>query len=231
MTIYINTNQNVNIEYEICSIGKRIGAYLIDGLVLAGMTLVIVFIAGAISFGTENYLYFFLIILPTFFYHLVCELTMEGQSIGKRSMKIRVIKADGTPASFSNYFLRFLLRPIDSIYALGLAFIFFTKKGQRLGDLAAGTVVVNIKEAVTMKDIKAAMNVSQAEIIYKEVALLKDKDIAVIRKVLEQRKKEPNHENVLLLANKIQKHLHITTDKKPYTFLRIIVRDYNSMFS
>lgn len=231
MPIYINTNQNVNIEYEISSIGSRILAYVIDVAVIIGLSLVILFIGGLFSLGTNNPIYFSLFMIPAFFYHLICELTMNGQSIGKRAAKIRVMKTDGSSASFTNYFLRFLLRPIDSIYFVGLVFIFFTKKGQRLGDLAANTVIVKILEDVSLSALTNSMKTTKAELIYPEVDRLKDKDIEVIKKVLSNWQHQQEHENVILLAKKVESLLEIDSDQKPYTFLDTVVQDYHSMYS
>src|ERR1035437_6774779 len=225
MAIYIKTNQNVNIEYEICSISSRINALLIDSLVMFGITIALIYIFSFLSDSTKGTLFWIVIAIPIFFYHLISELTMNGQSIGKRVTKIKVIKANGSQASFSHYFLRFLFRPLDSFYALGLACIFFTKKNQRIGDLAAGTIMITVKDAISFKDIDKTMSVSNDAIVYPEVEKLKDSDIAIIIDLLEKRKTQQNHENIVLLAKKIQDHLFITTHENPYTFLTIIVRD------
>lgn len=230
MTIYINTNQNVKIGYEICSLSKRIGAYLIDSLVIIGLTIFMIIVLDIIS-GNSVYMGMFLFSIPMFFYHLICELTMNGQSIGKRATKIKVIKVDGTQASFSNYFLRFLLRPIDSIYFIGLVTIFFTSKGQRLGDIAAGTVLISTENKQNFDDFKNAHSADES-ISYPEVDQLSDKDIEVINKILANRKRQPNHENVTLLAQRISELLKVTPkESDAYTFLKKIVKDYNASFS
>ena len=231
MTIYINTNQNVNIRYEISSLGNRILAYVIDGAVIFGVSLVLIFIFGAISISFENPVFIIFVAIPAFFYHLICEVTMNGQSIGKRITKIKVMKTDGTAASFSNYFLRFLLRPIDSIYFLGLVCIFFTKKGQRLGDIAAGTVIVNLKEDVSLSELKNSMHTSKSEVTYVEVDRLKDKDIEVVKRVLNNWKAQPMHENVVLLSKKIQDLLEVEITTTPYKFLETIVHDYHTIYA
>ncbi len=229
MPIYINTSQNVNITYEICSIGNRILAFIIDTLVITGFVIVIMFILSEIARVSSSL--FLIGMLPVFFYHFMCELFMNGQSIGKRAMKIKVIKADGSSASFTNYFIRFLLRPIDSFYFIGLAFIFFTKKGQRLGDLAANTTLIKVKEEVSFSSLKASMESSQQEITFPEVTQLKDKDIEIIKRVLTNWKTQPNHENIVLLAEKTQSLLEINTNLPPYQFLKTILQDYHAKYS
>ncbi len=231
MPIYINTNQNVNVEYEISSIGSRMLAYLIDSAVILGLTLVFIFLFNFLHLSSKDaYLWIFATI-PLFLYHLICEVTMNGQSIGKKAMKIKVMKADGTAATFSNYFLRFLLRPIDSFYFIGLSFVFFTKKGQRLGDLAANTVVVKIQEDISFSSLTHSMNNTKTEVIFPEVNQLKDKDIEIIKNVLNNWKMQPGHDNVFLLAKKVQEMLNIETKEPPYKFLKQIVQSYHSLYA
>ena len=114
--------------------------------------------------------------IPLFFYHFICEMTMNGQSIGKRLRNIRVMRADGRQAAFSNYFLRFLIRPIDTIYIIGLAFVFITNKGQRLGDLAAGTVIVDIRKELADPRQMLRKPIEKSEIIFPEVHQLTDEN-------------------------------------------------------
>lgn len=225
MAIYINTNQNVQINYEISSIGDRIIAYLIDSLVISGVSLGIFLLSNVIGLGYGTFLLFAII----FFYHFICELTMNGQSVGKRNRGIRVMKKDGNAATISAYFLRFLLRPIDTIYGLGLAIMFFTKHQQRLGDLAAGTIVVNVKSENELKQqIREEMSIDlQQEVMYPEVVSLTDKEVQLIRTVLRNRVDHQRHENVVELARKIgdKTGAQFITEES-YPFLLRVVQDY-----
>ena len=230
MAIYINTNQNVQINYEISSVSDRILAYLIDALVIVGISIVMVFIA----FITKIEILSYLFILLIFFYHLICEITMNGQSIGKRYRGIRVMKKDGNAATLSSYLLRFLLRPIDSIYGLGLAIIFFTNKNQRLGDLAAGTIVVKLKTEEELKEqIRLEMNTHRHDDIkYSEAGTLTDQDIQIIKAILNNRVKTRSHKNIHQLATKISNKLGVKLGEvDSYTFLERVVGDYYQIHS
>jgi len=223
--MYINTNQNVQINYEISSIGDRLIAYLIDSLVIVGLAIGILFIGLATDYITGIVLLFSLL----FFYHLICEITMNGQSVGKRYKNIRVMKKDGSAASFSAYFLRFLFRPIDSLYGLGLAVIFLTDKNQRLGDLAAGTVVINVKtENELVQQIREDMAIgTDQEIKYPNAAMLSDQEIQIIQKILKNRVGSKNHENVHELANRIAAKIDTNVEgRQSYSFLKRVVQDY-----
>jgi len=230
MAIYINTNQNVKINIEISSIGDRLIAYLIDALVIFGITIGVLFIGTLTHFDVGIFLFFSII----FFYHLISEITMNGQSIGKRYRGIRVIKKDGHSATISGYLLRFLLRPIDSFYGIGLAVIFFTKNNQRIGDLAAGTIVVNLKSKNELKNqIRKELSVQKDTIVmYAAVDRLTDQEIQLIRKILNNRRDTKNHDNIYKLASKIGLKIEVDFDQsESYQFLERVVQDYYSIYS
>jgi uncharacterized RDD family membrane protein YckC len=78
-------------------------------------------------------------------YGIACEWFLRGQTIGKRLLKLRVVDATGLKLTLPQVVMRNLLRPIDALpvaYLVGGVASFLSQKGQRLGDLAAGTVVV-----------------------------------------------------------------------------------------
>src|SRR3954451_3296215 len=133
-------------------VGRRIGALLIDGILL-GIIFVIVGLAtggghsghgkASVHLGGSATLLFLAI---SFVYFILCEGT-TGQTIGKRLLGIRVVSADGTPASFGQAVGRTILRLVDALpifYIVGLISVLATGRGrrQRVGDLAVGTFVI-----------------------------------------------------------------------------------------
>lgn len=86
------------------------------------------------------------------FLYLVIMEALTGQTIGKMIMGIRVVKADGTPISWKESIIRNILRIIDGLFAyiVGAIFIWTSPLKQRLGDKAAGTVVVRTAAEVAM---------------------------------------------------------------------------------
>jgi uncharacterized RDD family membrane protein YckC len=133
-------------------VGRRIGALFIDGLLLGALFVVVGLVSGggssgngkaSVHLGGSATLVFLAI---TFVYFIVCEGT-SGQTIGKRLLGIRVVSADGARASFGQAVGRTVLRLIDALpifYIVGLISVLATGRGrrQRVGDLAAGTLVV-----------------------------------------------------------------------------------------
>ena len=143
----IETAQNVSIQQNVASVATRIGSYLIDGLIIVGYYLIAIWIFNALdmSLGIEMWVVYLLLGLPVFFYSLIFEVLMYGQTPGKYVNKIRVVKIDGSKPTFSSYLLRWMLRLIDISLASGsvaLLTILLNGKGQRLGDMAAGTTVI-----------------------------------------------------------------------------------------
>jgi uncharacterized RDD family membrane protein YckC len=151
----IETPEQISLEYTLASAGSRFLALAIDTLLQAALTLVLVLLGLAaitLSFGSTNFsmwvvaglwLLWFIVYYGNFAFF---EAVWSGQTPGKRMVALRVITISGRPVGTFDSILRNLLRIVDQlpgIYAVGIASIFFTARNQRLGDLAAGTVVVH----------------------------------------------------------------------------------------
>ncbi|HEY4194582.1 MAG TPA: RDD family protein, partial [Mucilaginibacter sp.] len=149
-TIKITTSQNIDIDYEVAGLGERILARLIDLGILALLFFIGMF-AGSVAGAYADSRTFLIISLVAYgvifvFYDLVFEIFMNGQSIGKRIMKIKVISLDGSQPRVSQYLLRWLFRIVDfalmepGLVALVAAAI--SEKPQRVGDIVAGTMLI-----------------------------------------------------------------------------------------
>jgi uncharacterized RDD family membrane protein YckC len=227
--VRIQTTQNVDIEYQLASIADRILATLIDYMFFAAYALLFFMILN--SFGTisENGAVIVIAFLPLMLYSLLCETFFQGKSFGKMIMKIQVVKLDGTQARFGNYILRWLLRIIDTLFGgvVALIVIILNGKGQRLGDIAAGTTVIRLKHRTTIHDTILKNIVADYTIVFKTVSLLTDHDVAIIKDVLEFSKKNKNKEAIQKLFLKTQQVMGITTDLSPEQFLETVITDYN----
>jgi len=162
-TLVIETPERVPLHFALASIGNRFIACAIDHAiqVLTLVTLVILFliIAGFSDFGSRlsnapKWIIALLIILIFILmsgYFAFFEWIWNGQTPGKRWMKLRVIREDGRPIGFFEAMVRNLLRNFDVMpspfYSIGLISVFATDRDQRVGDLVAGTVVVREREA------------------------------------------------------------------------------------
>lgn len=229
--IKIQTTQNVDIEYELASIGDRILASLLDYLFFIAYFFLILLI-GALS----NFIIFeslavnSLLSLPILLYDLLCETFFQGKSFGKMIMKIKVVKLDGTQANFGAYLLRWLLRVIDTIIIGGgvaLVAVLLNGKGQRIGDMAAGTTVIKMKAKVTLNDTILNKVRSDYPIVFPEVSRLSDNDIAIIKDVMRISIQSENKQAIQKLALKTKAAMGITTNLPPTQFLATVVQDYS----
>jgi uncharacterized RDD family membrane protein YckC len=152
----IDTPEQVELEFAVAGIGSRFVAVLLDHLIQAGFYFVFI-IFGAIVFGAVanriNLLgkwilaaFIGLNFLLIWGYYTLFEAFWRGQTPGKHIMKLRVIKDSGRQITLFEAMSRNLLRIIDylpAFYLVGVIAMLCTKRHQRLGDLAAGTIVVH----------------------------------------------------------------------------------------
>jgi uncharacterized RDD family membrane protein YckC len=243
-TIEIQTSQNVNIEYPVASVGDRVVAGLIDQLIMIGYLIAfIIFYIWLLNFTEVSpfyypVAYFVVLFLPLFFYHLLCETFLNGQSFGKKIMKMRVVKLDGTQAGIGSYFLRWILAPIDIYFtygSVGLVTMIINGKGQRLGDLAAHTTVVKLKAETKLDDTILRVTPTNYEVKFPQVSALSDKDISLVKEVLDLNYKKPDilvYTNILNKTKEaIEKKIGVSANLHPLTFLDTVLKDYNYLLS
>ena len=232
-SIKIDTTQNIDIEQPVASIGERIAATMLDMLILFGYFLVLISIYGLV----HSKALLVVLSIPISIYSLVSELVMNGQSWGKKVLKIKVIKIDGTPTSFSSYFLRWILRLVEILVMFGslaTITILLNRKGQRLGDIAANTAVIRLRNKSLSETIYEQIP-DDYQLVYPEVARLTVSDIYTIKEVLELLKSPGNNSNVLSIAKKaheaIERKLNIKAGQKTKIFFHTIISDYNFIHS
>ena len=229
--IKIQTTQNVDIEYELASIGDRILATLLDYVFFIAYVLLIILVSSLTGgFIFESTAISISVFLPILFYDLLCELFFQGKSFGKMIMKIKVVKLDGTQAGLGAYLLRWLLRIIDTrIFSPGVALIaiLVNGKGQRIGDMAAGTTVIKIKQRVTIADTILNKTKIDYTLIFPEVARLSDNDISVIKEVMLVSLRTNNTAAIEKLSIKTKAAMGITTNLPHTQFLSTVVNDYS----
>ena len=230
-TIRIQTTQNVSLEYETASIGDRIVASFIDYALYA-----VWFIAWSVlnreyHFAPEGRAGQVIELLPTTFYMLACEVFFNGQTLGKKAMSLRVVRLDGTRAGLGDYLLRWLLRPIEILMTAGvgaLITIMLNGRGQRLGDLAAGTTVISLKKRPSYSSPMAGemAPIADYQPVFTQAAALSDHDVALIRKLLYHGRKQENYVLLNEVANKVKTLTGIQTDLRDEAFLKTILRDH-----
>ncbi len=245
--VNVKTSQNVQINYQLASIGDRILAYLIDSLIILAYILLLVFMFSFLFDGGDidtpfddtfsdafdmysliAALIMFLIVSPIIFYHLLCEQLMQGQSFGKRAMQVKVVKTDGSQPKFGNYFIRWILRIIDAIpyWGIGICSILFSQKSQRLGDLGANTIVIKLKPEVHAEDTIFAQVDPNHQVAYQNVLRLTDRDVEIIKSIMNRSYENPDM--LVQLSTKIRSVIEAPEDGVlPIPFLQQVLKDYN----
>lgn len=233
-TIKVRTTQNVFIEYPIGSVGDRILAFLLDRLILVAYTIFI--LALFINAKMEvAWIWILMLGLPWLFYHLLFEVFMNGQSPGKRVMKIKVVRLDGTPPTIGNYLMRWVFSFID-YYVLGgviaILIIVIGGMGQRLGDLVARTSVVKLIEQKEIASSEIFVSPEETYVpTFGQVIQLTENDIALIQRALEVNRDQGNAQPMLVVTERIKSLLRIQTDLPPVKFLYTIIKDFNHITS
>jgi uncharacterized RDD family membrane protein YckC len=231
-SIKVRTTQNVLIDYPVAGVFDRILAFLLDMVILIAY-LILVISVSALHLGVDQWL-LVILYLPFFFYNLIFEIAMHGQTLGKRVLAIRVVRLDGEPPTIGNYVLRWILWPVDVLFSGSIAVtcILFTENGQRLGDIASGTTVIKLINpgALTgqkiIQDLKEDYQPQFPQVIY-----FSEKDISVIKEALDVNQVFGNTMPIDALSGKIQSLHGISTDLPPVTFLRTVLKDYHYLSS
>ena len=225
----IITGQYVRIQPTVASIGDRIFAQIIDWVVILAYLTVLTLFASAIDFNGSAWL-FALYILPPLFYTVLCEILNQGQTLGKMVMNMRVIKLDGTTPTIGSYLMRWLLYIIDGPLTsfAGLVVMLVTRNNQRLGDLAAGTVVIK-----QQKYKKIQISLDEYDYLaksykprYPQAADLSLEQIEIITQAISNQR-DGFDANRSQLVKKVQQKLNIEKkEANDLAFLQRIVRDY-----
>jgi uncharacterized RDD family membrane protein YckC len=203
--IKFSTPESVEIEFTLAGIGSRALALMIDYLILAftlvGIALIwsVIFEQvtdfGVSLFGSNFGLWLIAISLLSLFfiytgYFVFFETLWQGQTPGKRIAKIRVVRDDGRLLGLQQAALRALLRPIDESLFIGAFLITFSEREKRLGDLAAGTIVIQVETVINSSGLSISEAGKSFHIQLREIAdlspLLPD-DFAIIREYLLRR--------------------------------------------
>jgi len=142
------TPEAVAIEHDVAGLGSRLIALLIDSLIqfAAIVILILAFTANGPTHGTVGIVVFLVLLFWIFVgYFPLFEGLWHGRTPGKRLQRLRVVRTDGQPVTWASVLVRNALRLVDFLptyYMAGAITILLTRRSQRLGDLAAGTIVV-----------------------------------------------------------------------------------------
>ncbi len=230
----IETAQNVSIYQNVSGIGERIVAFIIDGIILIAywiLSLILLTQFGLESQDFRDIWVFYLIIgLPIFLYYLLFETFWDGKTPGKAAMKLKVVKLDGSKPGFGSFFVRWIMRIIDiSITSGGIAVvsILMTEKGQRLGDMAAGTTVITERKRVKLSDNLMVEIPDNYQPSYPQVTVFNDKDVQLIKMLFVDARRNGNHNVIVKLSDRLKSKMKVIPEENNIAFVERVLSDYN----
>lgn len=254
--IDIKTPFNVFLTLDSGTLGRRIAAYFIDFLVIIVYMYVISDVLNLVDFrglsdgDTErvNWGLTSLISIPIIFYTVLLETITGGYTIGKKLLGIKVIKLDGFQPTFVDYFIRWIFRAVE-IYSfvflmvvtnsnwaatfitlsglVAVIIIAINKKGQRLGDIIAGTAVINKKQIVDI-NITILKEISTTyQPVFPEVVKLSDNDMRIIKDTYNNARLAADIETIAKLRKKVEQVIGVESDLFDYQFFDTVIKDFN----
>ena len=263
--VKVPTNFNIDVEFEIPEFYRRFISLIIDFVIQFFYYKIAVEILSSIAGGMDiwdseqqynlHWLAIVLLLLPLLIYHPLLEITMNGQSIGKKITNIRVVNENGGKASISQYLIRWLLREVwflliliiglqkeymgykaESTFLIIAVLVYFitdivlvvsSKKGQRIGDILAKTILIRINTKSNIEDT-VFIDVADSYVpSFPQIMQLSDKDINAIKSILETARKKGDFNMAEAACYKIKSHLKIESNMSPFDFLDVLLKDYN----
>lgn len=262
-THQIKTAQNVNITFTLASVFQRLLAFLIDnilkfcyiyfGIKVFSFQLFDAGINGdAWTLRALDVIFF----LPVTFYSLYSEILMDGQTLGKKLLNLKVMNKEGFKPSITDYIIRWFLRIVDFnffillyvyVASLGLeeqyfllVFLFlfgkmvgfflilFTNNNQRFGDIIANTIVVYVKDEIKFSETILENIKENYKPTYPNVIKLSDNDARIIKETFRTAAKFNDYKTLIKLRSKIIEVTEIKSiHKSDKEFISTVLKDYN----
>lgn len=259
--VRVATHFNIDIEFTAPPFYRRLFAWAIDIVVQVFYLIVALKFLGFVANDMRNddnnvkiWAVSLLLLLPFLLYHVVLEVTMNGQSIGKKLMGIKVISENGGKPSVGQFIIRWFIRTSDYNIVIILMLMQYaryfgpqvywgvvgvlcllitdlvlvnTRKQQRLGDILAHTVLINTRQGEKITDT-VFLDVSSHYVPqFPQIMQLSDRDINALKGIIDTTRKHKDSQMAYLAAEKIKGHLKIETNLEPEEFLNVLLKDYN----
>jgi uncharacterized RDD family membrane protein YckC len=244
--VKLDTGFNIEVDFVITPFHKRLLSWIIDSVVLTAYFLLGMKLLDISFLGDRPEWVIVLFGLPPLFYHLICEILMNGQSVGKKALGIKVITADGGQPTLSQYLIRWVFRLADlpvwilgavSIGSLpwwcaiflfsGIACVLITHHSQRIGDLVAGTMIIDTRTHTSWEDTVFTELDGNYQPRFPQVMHLSDKDINTLKSIIGAVKKKNDYDLSMRIGERIKSKLHIESDQDSLEFLETLLKDYN----
>ncbi len=251
--VTVPTSFNIDLEFDVPGLGRRTASLLLDMFAQYLYMVLASYLMSKLSWLDDHWALGLILMSPVFLYHIIMEISTNGQSIGKKVMNLRVVSLSGGRPSISQLLIRWLLRVSDlwmvillylliNVVAGGggteaiIAFVFGMgflitdivlvsngKKPQRIGDLLAQTILIKTSVKESLDNTIFQEVEDGYTPLFPEVMRISDKDLNIIKNLLNTKK----HEDISVAAEKVKEFLQIKTDMYPDQFLERLLTDYN----
>jgi uncharacterized RDD family membrane protein YckC len=243
----IDTPENIEFGYDIAGIGSRFLAAIIDTVLIGIAEIIILLVVGlavqSLSLAESvltaaGALLGFVVLWG---YYVAFELAWNGQSPGKRLLGLRVVREGGRPITAIASIIRNLIRLVDFLpllYGIGVVAMFVDRRSRRLGDLAAGVLVVRERAEVTLESLTIRpLALQQAPIngingiLLPTIAALNETDYALVQDFLAQRNdlaRETRLRLALQLVRGLEQRMAVQAGMQPEPFLEQVAASYRA---
>ena len=239
-TIDIQTPHNVTIAFRLAPLSNRIFAFLADQFILLLVIILFyLFIEMLLPEMLQDELGEFIssaIMLTLYFgYSLLLETFWQGQTIGKRLMGLRVRKEDGSMPTLFDYLVRWVFRIPDLALSAGMLAVLMvgsSKKSQRLGDMMAGTILVQEPRSVlgSVAQLQRIKSKDDYQPRYPAVIRLSEDDVLVLKELINRSTKFGGivyQDLAKKTAQRMEQLLMVTRQEtNAIEFLKVLVREY-----
>lgn len=234
--LQIQTAQNVALAVAPAGLGERILAWAADTALWIGYALLLFWVLGSFDADAE-WLVVLLVAVPVLLYHLLFEVFFDGQTPGKRLLKVRVARLDGAQPTLGQYLVRWLLRFVDVTMTSGTVAVVavgVSQRSQRLGDFAAGTTVIRQRRRVRLAEVLYPTAPPEYVPAVPEAEALSDADVQTLRAVLVRLRLSRRDRRSSALADRAKQAVEakLALDPSPLPapeFLETVVRDHTAL--
>jgi uncharacterized RDD family membrane protein YckC len=236
-TVDITTTQNVTIQYDLATLFDRVIAFVLDSMIKWAAIGIVQFLFHQAGI-TWRYAFVTTAVLVEYFYTPLFEIYLNGQTPGKKVLRIKVIKLDGTSPKAIDFFTRWTFHLFETGMTLGTLsslMVWFSNRGQRIGDIVANTVVVkqNLDNRFKLSKLMKLDTLKEYEPVYPEVVQFNESEMLLIKESLVRFQKYPNdghREAIKALSEKAQSFLQVIPQSKSHIkFLNTLLKDYVSL--
>jgi uncharacterized RDD family membrane protein YckC len=248
LLVKLDTGFNIEVDFAITSFHKRFFSWVIDIAIMVAYYLIGSRLLEAVLGQRWASAGWVLVLfgLPPLFYHLVCEIRLNGQSVGKKVLGIKVITADGGQPTLSQYLIRWVFRLVDfpiwvfpaiaqnalpwwcAVFLFGgIVCVIASPFSQRIGDLVAGTIIIDTRTRATWQDTVFTELEGGYQPRYPKVMQLSDKDINTLKSIIDKVRKTNDYDLSMRIGERIRSKLQIESDQDSLDFLQTLLKDYN----